>query len=82
VITRCEVDSFAAALEVMNCGGYQLALVRRAYGSLSGMLSHGDIHKALFRGILSSSNESSSQVGWYGHAGFGFVGTAPVCWPT
>ena len=26
--------------------------------------------------------ESPSQVGWCGHAGAGFVGTAPVRWPT
>jgi len=26
--------------------------------------------------------ESPSQIGWCGHAGAGFVGTAPVRWPT
>ena len=35
-ITLGEADSFAAALDLMNRGGYQLALVRRADGRLAG----------------------------------------------
>lgn len=50
-ITLREADSFAAALELMNRGGYQLALVRRADGRLAGMVTDSDIRKALLRGI-------------------------------
>jgi dTDP-glucose pyrophosphorylase/CBS domain-containing protein len=50
-ITLDEGDTFAAALELMNCGGYQLALVRRADGHLAGMVTDSDIRKALLRGI-------------------------------
>lgn len=50
-ITLGEADSFAAALELMNRGGYQLALVRRADGRLAGMVTDSDIRKALLRGI-------------------------------
>ena len=50
-ITLGEADSFAAALDLMNRGGYQLALVRRADGSLAGMVTDSDIRKALLRGI-------------------------------
>lgn len=50
-ITLSETASFAAALELMNRGGYQLALVRRADGRLAGMVTDSDIRKALLRGI-------------------------------
>jgi dTDP-glucose pyrophosphorylase len=50
-ITLSEADSFAAALELMNRGGYQLALVRRVDGRLAGMVTDSDIRKALLRGI-------------------------------
>lgn len=50
-ITLGEGDTFAAALELMNRGGYQLALVRRADGRLAGMVTDSDIRKALLRGI-------------------------------
>ena len=50
-ITLREVDSFGAALELMNRGGYQLALVRRADGQLAGMVTDSDIRKGLLRGI-------------------------------
>jgi dTDP-glucose pyrophosphorylase len=50
-ITLNEADSFSAALELMNRGGYQLALVRRGDGRLAGMVTDSDIRKALLRGI-------------------------------
>jgi len=50
-ITLTEADSFSAALELMNRGGYQLALVRRADGRLAGMVTDSDVRKALLRGI-------------------------------
>jgi dTDP-glucose pyrophosphorylase len=50
-ITLREADSFSAALELMNRGGYQLALVRRGDGRLAGMVTDSDIRKALLRGI-------------------------------
>jgi len=50
-ITLSETASFASALELMNLGGYQLALVRRADGRLAGMVTDSDIRKALLRGI-------------------------------
>ena len=50
-VTLGEADSFAAALELMNRGGYQLALVRRADGRLAGMVTDSDIRKALLKGI-------------------------------
>jgi dTDP-glucose pyrophosphorylase/predicted transcriptional regulator len=50
-ITLHEEDSFATALEFMNRGGYQLALVRRFDGLLAGMVTDSDIRKALLRGI-------------------------------
>jgi lipopolysaccharide transport system ATP-binding protein len=34
------------------------------------------------KGHYPGPTESPSQVGWCGHAGAGFVGTAPVRWPT
>jgi len=46
-----EADSFAAALDLMNRGGFQLALVRRADGRMAGMVTDSDIRKALLRGI-------------------------------
>jgi hypothetical protein len=36
----------------------------------------------LVLGTTPGPTESLSQVGWCGHAGAGFVGTAPVRWPT
>lgn len=50
-ITLGESDSFAAALDLMNRGGYQLALVRRPDGRLAGMVTDSDIRRALLRGI-------------------------------
>jgi dTDP-glucose pyrophosphorylase len=50
-ITLSEADLFSAALELMNRGGYQLALVRRGDGRLAGMVTDSDIRKALLRGI-------------------------------
>ena len=51
LITLTETDSFSSALELMNRGGYQLALVRRNDGRLAGMVTDSDIRKALLRGI-------------------------------
>ena len=39
-------------------------------------------HDRLPPGAGSGPTESPSRVGWCGHAGAGFVGTAPVRWPT
>ena len=39
LITLTETDSFSSALELMNRGGYQLALVRRNDGRLAGMVT-------------------------------------------
>ena len=50
-ITLGETDTFAAALELMTRGGYQLALVRCADGRLAGMVTDSDIRKALLRRI-------------------------------
>lgn len=50
-ITLGEESTFAVALELMNRGGYQLALVRCADGRLAGMVTDSDIRKALLRGI-------------------------------
>jgi dTDP-glucose pyrophosphorylase len=50
-ITLDEKDSFASVLELINRGGYQLALVLRDNGSLAGMITDSDIRKALLRGI-------------------------------
>jgi dTDP-glucose pyrophosphorylase/predicted transcriptional regulator len=50
-ITLTESDSFAAVLNLMSRGGYQLALIRRADGLLAGMVTDSDIRKALLRGI-------------------------------
>jgi len=50
-VTLRETDTFAEALERMNSGGYQLALVRRVDGRLAGMVTDSDIRKALLRGI-------------------------------
>ena len=50
-ITLSEADTFAAALELMTRGGYQLALVRCADGRLAGMVTDSDIRKALLRRI-------------------------------
>jgi len=50
-ITLGEADTFAAALELMTRGGYQLALVRCANGRLAGMVTDSDIRKALLRRI-------------------------------
>jgi dTDP-glucose pyrophosphorylase len=50
-ITLTQSESVSAALELMNRGGYQLALVRRADARLAGMVTDSDIRKALLRGI-------------------------------
>ena len=50
-ITLGETDTFAAALELMTRGGYQLALVRCADGRLAGMVTDSDIRKALLRRV-------------------------------
>lgn len=50
-ITLGEGDSFETALNLMNRGGYQLALVRTADGRMAGMVTDSDIRKALLRGI-------------------------------
>lgn len=46
-----ETDSFSNALEVMDRGGYQLALVLDSDGKLLGMVTDSDERKALLRGI-------------------------------
>ena len=46
-----ETDSFSNALEVMDRGGYQLALVLDNDGKLLGMVTDSDVRKALLRGI-------------------------------
>jgi len=50
-VTLSETHTFAEALERINSGGYQLALVRRVDGRLAGMVTDSDIRKALLRGV-------------------------------
>jgi len=55
-IVLSESDTFAEALERINSGGYQLALVRRFDGRLAGMVTDSDIRKALLRGVTLSKS--------------------------
>ncbi len=55
-ITLNEDDSFAAALNVMSIGGYQLCLVRKNNGGLAGMVTDSDIRKALLKGVALEQN--------------------------
>ncbi|KZR61078.1 nucleotidyltransferase family protein [Prochlorococcus sp. MIT 1306] len=50
-ITVSESDSFNSSLQVINKGGYQLALVRGDDGKLAGMVTDSDIRKALLNGV-------------------------------
>lgn len=52
-----QLDStFKEALEVINSGGYQLALVRNEDWSLAGMITDSDIRKSLLKGLNLDSN--------------------------
>lgn len=50
-ITLSEAESFGAALELINRGGLQLALVQSADGRLAGMVTDSDVRKAILKRI-------------------------------